>query len=83
MPKLFEHVVSLQLTAFLETSDAHPVNQRAYRKYYSTESTLLKVYLDLCLALRKGHITLLGLLDLSAAFDTVDYDILLKRLETS
>ena len=35
------------------------------------------------MALGKGHVTLIGLLDLSAAFDTVDYDVLLKCLEVS
>ena len=33
------------------------------------------------MALCKGHVALLGLLDLSAAFHTVDHDVLVKRIE--
>ena len=77
--KIVKLVLSLQLTAFLEASNVVPVNQNVYMKYHSTESALLKVYSDLCLALEgKGHLIILELLDLSAAFDTFDYDILLK-----
>ena len=53
--------------------------------FHSTKSALLKVYSysDLNMALGKGNVALLRLLDLSAAFDSVDRDILLNRLEVS
>ena len=41
------------------------------------------MFSDRNIALAYGHIALLGLLDLSTAFDLVDYDVLLKRLEIS
>ena len=42
---------------------------------------MLKVVSDVLTAMDRGQITLLGMFDLSAAFDTVDHAILLKRLE--
>jgi len=41
---------------------------------------MLKVLTDAYIAADAGHVTLLSLLDLSAAFDTVDHQILVKRL---
>ena len=57
-----------------------PVHQSAYRNYHSTETPILKIVSDA--VADRGEITLLGLLDLSAAFDTVDHDILNERLHT-
>ena len=43
----------------------------------------LKVQNDILLAMDRQHVTLLVLLDLSAAFDTVDHRVLLRRLEVT
>ena len=71
------------MSNFLEENDALSFTQSAYRGYHYTESALLKVYSDLCMALSRGHVALLGLFGMSAAFDTVDFGILLQRLHDS
>ena len=54
--------------------------QSAYRKHHSTESALLNIHNDILLNMANGSVTALTLLDLSAAFDTIDHTILLDRL---
>jgi len=44
---------------------------------------ILKLVCDVLLAADRGEVTLLGFLDLSAAFDTVDHKILLDRLHVT
>ena len=55
--------------------------QSAYRIFHSTKTTLLSIHNDLILAIDCGEVTSLILLDLPAAFDTVDHSILLHRLQ--
>jgi hypothetical protein len=81
--KLVERMVSKQLTTFLEEHSLLPKHQSGFRARHSTETALLKVLSDILSAADHGDVTLLGLLDMSAAFDTVDHDILLHRLEES
>jgi retron-type reverse transcriptase len=56
--------------------------QSAYREGHSTESALLRVQNDILMELDQGNAMLLVLLDLSAAFDTIDHKILLNKLYT-
>jgi len=80
--KLVERAAVKQLTNYLETNRLLPLLQSAYRSHHSTETALLKVLSDVLTAIDNKKVTLLALLDLSAAFDCVDHDILLSRLQS-
>ena len=49
--------------------------------FYSTETAMLRVINDALREIDSGHKVVLVLLDLSAAFDTIDHTLLLKRLQ--
>ena len=53
-----------------------------YRPHHKTETALVKVLNDIDFNTNSGKISVLVLLDRSAAFDTIDLNILLDRLET-
>ena len=55
--------------------------QSAYRPQHSVETALTKVHNDILCALDRSQGVILVLLDLSAAFDTIDHGILLNRLD--
>ena len=71
------------MVAHLSSNGLLPEFQSAYRKGHSTETAVLEIFSDIVDDMDKGKFVLLSLLDLSAAFDTVDHDILLHRLSTS
>ena len=58
-----------------------PNFQSAYRKFHSCENALQRVQNDIFVSLDAGRSTALLLLDLSAAFDSIDHNILLIRLK--
>ena len=69
--------------AYLEEHDLFPHLQSEYRRFHSTETSILKLACDVLLAADLENVTLLGLLDLSAGFDTVDHDILISRIQSA
>ena len=80
--KLVECVVAAQLVNHIERHDMMEAHQSAYHSSHSTETALLKVKTDVIQALENQEVACLILLDLSAAFDTIDHDILLSRLKS-
>lgn len=81
LSKVVEKVVDARLEHHLTVNNLHEVSQSAYKKYHSTETALLKVQSDILESLDKGLIAVLVLLDLSAAFDTIDHETLFHRFE--
>lgn len=81
LSKVIEKVVASRLLDHMEANNLLDPMQSAYRKGHSTETALLRVHDDIVSAVDKGHGVCLVLLDLSAAFDTVDHTILLTFLE--
>jgi len=55
-------------------------HQSAYCKHHFTETVLLYIHDHLINAIGSQKVSCVCLLDLSAAFDTIDYDILITRL---
>ena len=58
-----------------------PFCQSAYTKNCSTETTLLKVTWDILSDMDDNKVTLLVMLHLSAAFDTINHSILSETLK--
>uniref|UniRef100_A0A669CPU2 Reverse transcriptase domain-containing protein n=1 Tax=Oreochromis niloticus TaxID=8128 RepID=A0A669CPU2_ORENI len=80
MSKILEKIVHCQLMDFLNENGILEVFQSGFKNFHSTESALLKVFNDILLSCDSGNHVVLVLLDLTAAFDTVDHNILLSRL---
>ena len=80
--KIIEKVIVDRICSHLERKDLSNQYQSAYKKFHSTEAALPKVENDIILNVDEGRVTALTLLDLSAAFDTLDHSSITNLLST-
>ena len=79
--KIFEKLVHKRLSSFLEVSNIVYNRQFGFRKGHSTEHALLSMIERIQKTLDKGQVAVGVFVDLQKAFDTVDHDILLSKLQ--
>ena len=80
LSKVVEKYVAKQLIDYLDANGLDVSYQSAYRKLDSTETALIRVHNDIAIVSDQKRSVILLILDLSAAFDSVDHCILLSRL---
>ena len=80
--KIAEKVVISQLNQYLTKHNLHSNHQSAYKECFSTETALCALMNQLLWSLEEGKVTIIVALDLSAAFDTVDHNILVNVLHS-
>ena len=81
MSKVLEKVIAIRLMNHLEANNVLSNSQYAYRHGRGTDSAILKLVNNIVNNFEKGEITVAAFLDLSKAFDCVNHEILIKKLE--
>ena len=81
LSKILEKAAMNQINDHIESNNLLPAYQSAYRKYHGVETAMVKMYNDLLENIDKNQVTIVVMVDLSAAFDTIDIPILLKLLQ--
>ena len=77
---MIEKVAASQLLEHLANNNSEEPLQSACKRFHSTETALLKVQNDVLMAIDDRKRVALLLLDMSAAFDTVDHELSLERM---
>ena len=72
---ILERYFFQQLVDYLHHKNVTYVFQSAYRPHHSAQTLLIETANDIILRLDKRHVSLLTMLDLSSAFDTIDHNI--------
>ena len=80
--KIFEKIISIYITDFIEENGLLYSNQFGFRKSHGTNHAIISLVEKVSKALDTGKFVIGIFLDLRKAFDTVNHDILIKKLES-
>ena len=78
--KVYEKLILNQLLEYIDQKQVLQHTTSGYRKGHSTTTVLLRIRDDVIRAMKNGEITLIAFADFSKAFDTIDYSIVIRKL---
>ena len=81
LSKILEKAALQQVVEHIESNNLLPSYLSAYRKDHSVETAMIKMYSDLLKAVDQRKVCIVAMIDLSAAFDTVDVPIVINILK--
>ena len=79
--KILERIMYNRLFKYLTTNEILHKKQFGFQKGHSTEHAIIQLIDQINNSFEKNHFTLVILVDLSKAFDTIDHRILVKKIE--
>ena len=82
LSKIFERAAVDQLTKYLEENKLLSKHQHAYRRFHSTVTCLVELLNHVYQLIEKKLFVAVISLDLSKAFDSIDHQLILKKLAT-
>ena len=81
LSKILEKAIHIQLNDYVDKNNLFSSYQSGYRKYHSCETAVTRIHNDILLMIDQKENVVLLLLDLSAAFDTINHSLLLRKLK--
>ena len=81
LSKVIERVVFMQIVEYMTKNSLFHPNHHGFRAHHSTTTAMIQMYDSWVQAADKGELTGVCMLDMSAAFDIVDHEILLKKMK--
>ena len=81
MLKTFERIIKNRIIWWMQENDKWPKSQFGFRKFYSTNDAILTLTTDIQIAFSNNESVLAAFLDIKGAYDSVQLDILSKKLK--
>ena len=81
LSKVLERAMFQQVVNFMDSNNFYNPNHHAYRSFHSTTTAMLQMYTTWLEALEQGDMAAVCMIDMSAAFDVVDTELLLEKMK--